>query len=51
MGEQDKIHYFIKGLAPKTRAEAGYLNPSSLQEAINVASNYENAHASFIGQS
>ena len=41
MGEQDKIHYFIKGLAPKTRAETGYLNPSSLQEAINVASNYE----------
>ena len=41
MGEQDRIQYFIKGLAPKTRAETGYMNPSTLQDAINTATNYE----------
>ena len=41
MGEQDKIHYFIKGLAPKTRAETGYQNPQTLQGAIDIATNFE----------
>ena len=36
MDEVDRIFYFIRGLASKTRAEVGYLNPKTLQEAIDT---------------
>ena len=40
--EDDKIHYFIRGLARKTRQEVGYRDPKTLLEAIQIASTFEN---------
>ena len=41
MTVQERIHLFIRGLNRKTQAEVGYKNPSSIQQAINFACEYE----------
>jgi len=41
MSENDRIHYFIRGLATKSRAEVGYSCPKSLTHAIELAQNYD----------
>lgn len=41
MTETDKVHTFVRGLAPKTRAEVGYQSPRTLEEAIRIASGYD----------
>ncbi len=42
MSEIDRVHAFVRGLAPRTRAEAG--SPKSLDDAIRIASDYESHH-------
>jgi RNase H-like domain found in reverse transcriptase/Reverse transcriptase (RNA-dependent DNA polymerase)/Ty3 transposon capsid-like protein/Integrase zinc binding domain/Chromo (CHRromatin Organisation MOdifier) domain/gag-polyprotein putative aspartyl protease len=42
MSEIDKVHAFVRGLAHRTRAEVGYLSPKTLDEALRIASEYEN---------
>lgn len=41
MSEEDRIHYFIRGLSPKTKAEIGYSCPKSLHHAIELAQNFD----------
>lgn len=41
MSEQDRIHYFIRGLCQKTRSEVGYSCPQSLNHAIELAQNFD----------
>lgn len=41
MSELDKMHYFTKGLASKTKSEVQYQDPKSLDEAIKIATRYE----------
>ena len=41
MSEGDRIHYFIRGLSPKTKAEIGYSCPQSLHHAIELAQNFD----------
>ena len=41
MSEEDRIHYFIRGLSRKTKAEIGYSCPKSLHHAIELAQNFD----------
>jgi hypothetical protein len=44
MTAKDQVHAFIRGLAPKTRAEVGYRHPETLDEAITIATHYNTHH-------
>ena len=41
MSELDKMYFFTKGLANKTKAEVKYQDPTTLNEAIRIATRYE----------
>lgn len=41
MSEEDRVHYFIRGLSPKTKAEVGYSCPRNLAHAIELAQNFD----------
>ena len=44
MNEDDKVHYFIKGLKPAVKSELIYQAPSTLQDAAEIAIKYDRAH-------
>lgn len=50
MSEADKIHAFKRGLAPKTRAQVGYVAPKTLQAAIELAQGYDSNFFASRGQ-
>ena len=41
MSEEDRLHFFVRGLNQKTRSEVGYKNPENVEQAINFACEYE----------
>lgn len=51
MSEMDKIHSFKRGLAPRTKAEVGYMAPKTLHEAIEKAQGYDTNYFTEIGKS
>ncbi len=43
MSELDRVAYFIEGLKQHTKAKVNYKAPSTLEEAIQIAVNYDTA--------
>jgi hypothetical protein len=41
MTEMDKIHFFVEGLRPRTRQELHYKAPTSVHEAVQLATKFE----------